>query len=115
MRRLKRFLTLVGILVVALLGIWMVRPACACVPLEYAEVAVADLPETARKDLEASAPGLVPERAWIFGIGPDLARGRGRGYLIRGRTAGAWWSHDVKVPFGSGLASDGELELRPVP
>ncbi|WP_435021019.1 hypothetical protein TA3x_002143 [Tundrisphaera sp. TA3] len=115
MTRSKRYAAWAGVLSLTLVVVWMVKPACACLPLEYAEVAVADLPDRARAEAEASAPGIVVGRAWIFGAGPEVAKGRGQGYLIRGRVPGGWWDSDVKVPFDHEPMTGGPVELQPIP
>ena len=94
-----------------LIAIW---PACACVPLEYREVALAELPSTAREDAGTVAPGLQSKRAWEFGFGLASRQKHVDGYLIRGRMPGAWWDRDVKVHVRQISTDQEPIDLRPI-
>jgi hypothetical protein len=94
-----------------LIAIW---PACACVPLEYREVALAELPSTAREDAGKVAPGIRPSRAWEFGYELASHHRKVNGYLIRGRDPGSRWDRDVKVHARPASPDREPIELQPI-
>jgi hypothetical protein len=94
-----------------LIAIW---PACGCAPLEYREVALADLPSTAREDAGKIAARLRATRAWEFGHGLDSHHRQVSGYLIRGREPGSWWDRDIKVHARPSSPDPEPIELQPI-
>ncbi len=93
------------------IAIW---PACACVPMEYREVAVDSLPEDVRANADEVEPGIRSKRAWAFGASPLLRSGHVAGYLIRGRTPGSWWDRDFKLHVARSTPAEESIELRPI-
>lgn len=112
-RTLGRMMMCLGLALAIFIGVlFVLRPACACLPISYYSVSLDTVPEAYLQKFEELSGGVTPARAWRYDTG-ERTPAMLRGYLIRGTVS---WrkSKDIRISAYEALGL-GPNELEPIP